>query len=213
MFGIDDALGFGLGAVGSALQARSQSRLMDKQMAFQERMSNTSWQRGVADMRKAGINPMLAAGAQGGASAPSGAGPGDVPNPVGAGVSSAVGLKDLGLRTAMNRAKVHETNMAAFKSLSDGLARQAESLDAFVSDGSVPQLADPSGRGPITGRQGLRRAIMQAQLDAIGAGATSARAAARLSSGKANVYEAFAPYLQKAGSGARQLMRLLGEPE
>lgn len=48
----------------SALQAQ-------KQMDFQERMSSTSWQRGVADMRRAGINPMLAF-SQGGASSPSG---------------------------------------------------------------------------------------------------------------------------------------------
>lgn len=81
----------GMGALGLQGQRETNAanaQMADKQMKFQADQSATSWQRGVKDMRAAGLNPMLAY-SQGGASSGAGA-TAQMGSELGAGANSAL---------------------------------------------------------------------------------------------------------------------------
>lgn len=76
----------------AAMSYNSAQALADRQ--FQEHMSSTAYQRAVEDMRKAGLNPILAY-AQGGASTPGGSGATITGASIGMPTSSALGVSTL----------------------------------------------------------------------------------------------------------------------
>nr|QJB20801.1 MAG: DNA pilot protein [Microvirus sp.] len=104
MFGVDDLILGGLSLAGGIWEQSKADERQEKAQQFnakeaalnrdfQERMSNTAYQRGMTDMKAAGLNPILAyqrgpAGSPSGATASTAAAP--VNDPIAKGVSSAM---------------------------------------------------------------------------------------------------------------------------
>jgi len=105
-----------------------------EQMAFQERMSSSAFQRSQADMKKAGLNPIMSANSP--SSSPSGASGSAsmarVENSLGKGISSAIEMKNLMLQIQNQEATVALNRAMATKALQDTAtsASSARSMEA-----------------------------------------------------------------------------------
>jgi hypothetical protein len=152
--GLGALAGGALSAYGAHSANQMSREIAREQMGFQERMSNTAFQRSMQDMRQAGLNPILAANL-GGASSPSGANAGSMQNVLGAGVSSAMqmrammaDLRNTQSQTELNRALAGQASAQQTKTSSDTVRSWVETVGKGAKD-LLPWLLYAGTRGKV----------------------------------------------------------------
>lgn len=145
-----------ISGIGAKQRNDAQIASAREQMAFQERMSSTAHQREVADLRAAGLNPILSATGGAGASTPSGA-QASIEDVVSPAFSSAMQAREVNESLKNMRAQrnlvaaqtAKEEELASVASVEASLARRLENYNYEAGVSSALQLKQ------VTDAQGL----------------------------------------------------------